>query len=167
MDSATLDQRPAERPLIALGRLVAANTLVNFFAHRTRCYRERAAWTGGGYIAPMILVGLTGGIGSGKSTVSALLSARGAHIIDADAVTRDVQQPGRPVIEAIAARFGDKVIDDGGGLRRAELAEIVFGPSMVTLVDVRAGLATLTLQPENWNVESEGETDTDTGVPAA
>jgi dephospho-CoA kinase len=74
----------------------------------------------------MILVGLTGGIGSGKSTVSALLAARGAHIIDADAVTRDVQQPGSPVIEAIAARFGDNVIDDAGGLRRAELAEIVF-----------------------------------------
>ncbi len=74
----------------------------------------------------MILVGLTGGIGSGKSTVSRLLAARGAHIIDADAVTRDVQQPGSPVLEAIADRFGDRVLDDDGGLRRADLAEIVF-----------------------------------------
>jgi dephospho-CoA kinase len=74
----------------------------------------------------MILVGLTGGIGSGKSTVSSLLAARGAHIIDADAVTRDVQQPGSPVLAAIAERFGDAVIDDSGALRRAELAEIVF-----------------------------------------
>lgn len=74
----------------------------------------------------MILVGLTGGIGSGKSTVSALLAARGAHIVDADAVTRDVQQPGSPVVEAIAKRFGDLVVDEGGGLRRADLAEIVF-----------------------------------------
>ncbi|MEO8264165.1 MAG: dephospho-CoA kinase [Ilumatobacteraceae bacterium] len=74
----------------------------------------------------MILVGLTGGIGSGKSTVSALLAARGAHIVDADAVTRDVQQPGSPVVEAIAARFGDRVVDGDGGLRRAELADIVF-----------------------------------------
>jgi dephospho-CoA kinase len=74
----------------------------------------------------MILVGLTGGIGSGKSTVSSLLAARGAHIIDADAVTRDVQQPGSPVLAAIAERFGDTVIDDSGALRRAELAEIVF-----------------------------------------
>ena len=74
----------------------------------------------------MILVGLTGGIGSGKSTVSALLAARGAHIIDADAVTRDVQQPGSPVVAAIAGRFGDRVVDGDGGLRRAELADIVF-----------------------------------------
>lgn len=74
----------------------------------------------------MILVGLTGGIGSGKSTVSALLAARGAHIVDADAVTRDVQRPGSPVIEAIADRFGDQVVDDDGGLRRTDLAEIVF-----------------------------------------
>ena len=74
----------------------------------------------------MILVGLTGGIGSGKSTVSALLAARGAHIIDADAVTRDVQQPGSPVVAAIAARFGDRVVDGDGGLRRADLADIVF-----------------------------------------
>lgn len=74
----------------------------------------------------MILVGLTGGIGSGKSTVSALLAARGAHIIDADAVTRDVQQPGSPVVAAIADRFGDRVVDGDGGLRRADLAGIVF-----------------------------------------
>ena len=74
----------------------------------------------------MILVGLTGGIGSGKSTVSALLAARGAHIIDADAVTRDVQQPGSRVVAAIAARFGDRVVDGDGGLRRADLADIVF-----------------------------------------
>jgi dephospho-CoA kinase len=78
------------------------------------------------YIAPMILVGLTGGIGSGKSTVSSMLAARGAEIVDADAITREVQQPGSPVIEAIADRFGEHVLDDNGALRRAELAEIVF-----------------------------------------
>ena len=85
----------------------------------------------------MILVGLTGGIGSGKSTVSTLLAARGAHIIDADAVTRDVQRPGSPVVEAIAKRFGAAVVDDGGGLRRADLAEIVFADPE-TLRDLNA-----------------------------
>ncbi len=74
----------------------------------------------------MILVGLTGGIGSGKSTVSSMLAARGAEIIDADDITRDVQQPGSPVVEAIAARFGDDVLDAERGLIRARLAEIVF-----------------------------------------
>ena len=75
----------------------------------------------------MILVGLTGGIGSGKSTVSAMLSGRGAEIIDADAITRDVQQPGSPVLQAIADRFGAELLDGEGALRRAELAAIVFG----------------------------------------
>ncbi len=74
----------------------------------------------------MILVGLTGGIGSGKSTVSAMLAARGAEIVDADLITREVQLPGSAVVEAIAGRFGDDVIDDDGSLRRAKLAEIVF-----------------------------------------
>ncbi len=74
----------------------------------------------------MILVGLTGGIGSGKSTVSSMLAARGAEIIDADVITREVQQPGSAVVDAIAGRFGRQVLDDDGALLRAKLAEIVF-----------------------------------------
>ena len=74
----------------------------------------------------MILVGLTGGIGSGKSMVSSLLAARGAEIIDADDITREVQQPGSAVVEAIAERFGDSVIDAERGLIRAKLADVVF-----------------------------------------
>jgi dephospho-CoA kinase len=74
----------------------------------------------------MILVGLTGGIGSGKSTVSSMLAARGAEIVDADVVTRDLQQPGSPIVEAIAERFGAEVLDAQHGLRRAKLAEMVF-----------------------------------------
>ncbi len=75
----------------------------------------------------MILVGLTGGIGSGKSTVSARLAAEGAVIIDADQITRDVQQPGSPVLAALAERFGAEVLTDDGSLDRARLAGIVFG----------------------------------------
>jgi len=74
----------------------------------------------------MILVGLTGGIGSGKSTVSAMLAARGAEVIDADLITREVQLPGSAVVEDIARRFGQDVLDDNGSLLRAKLAEIVF-----------------------------------------
>lgn len=74
----------------------------------------------------MILVGLTGGIGSGKSTVSAMLAHRGAAIIDADVITREVQHAGSDVVRAIAARFGAGVVDERGALRRAELAELVF-----------------------------------------
>lgn len=74
----------------------------------------------------MILVGLTGGIGSGKSTVSAALAARGAVIVDADQVVRDVQQPGSPVLAKLAERFGAEVIAKDGTLDRATLAGIAF-----------------------------------------
>ena len=74
----------------------------------------------------MILVGLTGGIGSGKSTVSALLAERGAVVVDADLVTRLVQQPGSPVLARLAERFGSNVIADDGSLDRPALAAIAF-----------------------------------------
>ncbi len=74
----------------------------------------------------MIVVGLTGGIGSGKSTVSAALAEYGAVIIDADALTRELQQPGTPVFEAMVARFGDEIIAADGSLNRLGLAAIVF-----------------------------------------
>ena len=75
----------------------------------------------------MILVGLTGGIGSGKSSVSALLAARGAVIVDADAIVREVQEPGSPVLAKLAERFGSGVIAADGSLDRAAVATIVFG----------------------------------------
>lgn len=74
----------------------------------------------------MILLGLTGGIGSGKSTVSSLLAERGAVIIDADAITRELQAPGAPLLKTLAERFGDSIIDSSGALDRAALAAIAF-----------------------------------------
>lgn len=75
----------------------------------------------------MILVGLTGGIGSGKSTVSALLAERGAVIVDADAITRELQRPGQPVLAAIVEHFGPEVLRPDGELDRPKLAGVVFG----------------------------------------
>ncbi len=74
----------------------------------------------------MLLVGLTGGIGSGKSTVSAMLAARGAVIIDADAITRELQAPGTPVFDAMVERFGPDIVAADGTLDRAAVAKIVF-----------------------------------------
>lgn len=74
----------------------------------------------------MILLGLTGGIGSGKSTVSNLLASHGAVIIDGDAITRELQQKGSPVLEALRERFGDAIIASTGELDRPALAAIVF-----------------------------------------
>jgi dephospho-CoA kinase len=74
----------------------------------------------------VLLLGLTGGIGSGKSTVSALLAEKGAVIIDADAITRSLQQPGQPVFDEMVARFGPGIVASDGNLDRAGLATIVF-----------------------------------------
>ena len=74
----------------------------------------------------MIVVGLTGGIGAGKSTVSKLLAERGAAIVDADRIARDLQSPGSPVLDRMAERFGAHIIGDDGELDRAAVARIVF-----------------------------------------
>jgi dephospho-CoA kinase len=73
----------------------------------------------------MILVGLTGGIGSGKSTVSQMLADRGAIIIDGDAIARELQRSGTAVFAAMVERFGD-VVGADGQLDRAKIASIVF-----------------------------------------
>ena len=74
----------------------------------------------------MIVVGLTGGIGSGKSTVSAALAALGAVIVDADATARRLQEPGEPVFVAIVDRFGQEMVASDGQLDRLALAALVF-----------------------------------------
>lgn len=74
----------------------------------------------------MLRVGLTGGIGSGKSEVAQRLAAHGAVVIDADAVAREVVEPGTPGLRAITGAFGDGVLRPDGSLDRARLGEIVF-----------------------------------------
>lgn len=74
----------------------------------------------------MLVVGLTGGIGSGKSTAAEALSRRGAEVIDADAVARAVVRPGRPALGEIRERFGPDVVTGAGRLDRPALARIVF-----------------------------------------
>ena len=74
----------------------------------------------------MLLIGLTGGIGSGKSSVSALLAQKGAVIVDADAITRELQQPGTEVFVAMVERFGNGIVAPDGSLDRQAAADIVF-----------------------------------------
>jgi dephospho-CoA kinase len=74
----------------------------------------------------VLVIGLTGGIGSGKSTVSALLAAKGAVVVDADAIVQDVQRPGTPVFDAMVERFGPGVVAADGTLDRAAVADVVF-----------------------------------------
>lgn len=77
----------------------------------------------------MKLYGLTGGIGSGKSTSGRLLADRGVPVIDTDVIARQIVEPGEPALEEIKDRFGGGVIDPDGRLRREELARRVFGNS--------------------------------------
>lgn len=74
----------------------------------------------------MLRVGLTGGIGSGKSEVSRRLAAQGAIVIDADAIAREVVAPGTPGLEQVVAAFGPHVLRADGALDRERLGEIVF-----------------------------------------
>jgi dephospho-CoA kinase len=74
----------------------------------------------------MLLVGLTGGIGTGKSTVARMLEKRGAVVFDADVLARQAVAPGTPGFDKVVERFGPNVLAPGGGLDRDALASIVF-----------------------------------------
>ncbi len=78
--------------------------------------------------APTTLrIGLTGGIGSGKSTVSAMLSSLGAVVIDADAISRQLTAPGGAALPSIAQTFGSQMIDPHGAMDRQAMRALVFG----------------------------------------
>jgi len=74
----------------------------------------------------MITIGLTGGIASGKSTVSAMLAELGAFVVDADKIAREIVAPHQPAYNDIVAEFGPQVLDAAGNLNRQVLAEIIF-----------------------------------------
>lgn len=74
----------------------------------------------------MLIVGLTGGIATGKSTVARRLKELGAEVIDADRIAREVVEPGTPALEEIRVRFGQEVIGPDGRLDRPRLGEIIF-----------------------------------------
>lgn len=106
----------------------------------------------------MIVVGLTGGIGAGKSTVSAMLASKGAAIVDADQIARDLQAPGSPVLDRMAERFGAHIIRDDGSLDRPAVAAIVFNDADA-LKDLN-GIVHPAMQDEiQRQIEAHRETD--------
>jgi dephospho-CoA kinase len=72
------------------------------------------------------IVGLTGGIGSGKSTVSSMLAAKGAIIVDADAIVHELQSPGQVVLQDMVEAFGAEILQPDGTLDRAKVGDVVF-----------------------------------------
>jgi len=79
----------------------------------------------------MLRVGLTGGLGSGKSTAARLFAAHGAHVLEADAIARQMMEPGQAVYSAVVAHFGDGVVLPDGRLDRGALARIAFAEGRV------------------------------------
>jgi len=75
----------------------------------------------------MLLVGLTGGIGSGKSTVAAQLAARGAAVVDADGISRQILEPDGAAFDQVVDRFGPSIVGPDGRIDRPALAGVVFG----------------------------------------
>jgi dephospho-CoA kinase len=74
----------------------------------------------------MKLIGLTGGIGSGKSTIARRLADHGAHVIDADLVAREVVEPGKPALKQLVEVFGVEILNTDGSLNRSALGDLVF-----------------------------------------
>lgn len=73
-----------------------------------------------------MIIGLTGGIASGKSTVSALLVSKGARLVDADVIAREIMLPGHEVLAAAVKQFGSEILSSDGTLNRGKLGDIVF-----------------------------------------
>jgi dephospho-CoA kinase len=84
-------------------------------------------------VTPALRIGLTGGIGSGKSTVAGLLAAHGAAIIDTDAIARRLTLPGGAAIAPIRGEFGDELIDAAGALDRDRMRALVFADTQARL----------------------------------
>ena len=96
----------------------------------------------------MLRVGLTGGLGSGKSTVGAMLAARGAHLLQADEIGRELMQPGHPVFDAIVRQFGPAVLQPDGTLDRPRLAQLAFGDKRIEELSAIVHPAVLARQAE-------------------
>ena len=103
----------------------------------------------------MLRVGLTGGIASGKSTVARLLAAHGAQVLDADAVVRDLMQPGAPVYHEVVKHFGRDIVNQDGTINRKALANLVFPSGRVRELNAIVHPAVVRHQ-DDWMAEIEG-----------
>jgi len=106
----------------------------------------------------VLMLGLTGGIGSGKSTVDGLLEEKGAVVLDADAMVKELQQPGMPVFDAMVERFGARIVAADGTLDRAAVAAVVFNDEQA-LKDLNAIVHPAVGEQINRRLTELAETD--------
>ena len=102
----------------------------------------------------MLRVGLTGGIASGKSTVARMMAERGAQVLDADQVVRDLMQPGRPVYQQVVQHFGCEIVNPDGEINRKRLADMVFPTGRVRELNSIVHPAVIESQ-DHWMAEVE------------
>lgn len=158
----------ANRPVVGLVRVPASGSVSQSEAVRVLralvieladlVRRRRAAAAGIGRLRVprgdrALRVGLTGGIGSGKSTVAHLLAVRGAHVVDADVIAREVVEPGQPGLTEIVAVFGTAILAADGALDRRALAERVFHDPAARSV-LEAILLPRIAQTAAWRMEA-------------
>jgi dephospho-CoA kinase len=96
----------------------------------------------------MLRVGLTGGLGAGKSTVARMFAARGAVVLESDAIGRELMEPGHAVYQAIVAHFGPSVVMPSGALDRKALARIAFSEGKVEELNAIVHPAVIAVQEE-------------------
>jgi len=105
----------------------------------------------------MKIIGITGGIGSGKSTVTEFLKGKGYHVVDADMIARKIVEPGTEVLSKLVSHFGDAILLTDGSLNRPKLAELAFvNPAQKEILDIithGAILDTITTQIEKVRTE--------------
>lgn len=103
----------------------------------------------------MLRVGLTGGLGSGKSTIAKMFAALGAHVIDADTLGRELMQPGQEVYAAIVEQFGPEILQPDGAIDRKRLAQLAFAGGRIEELNSIVHPATVAAQQE-WASRLEG-----------
>jgi len=112
--------------------------------------------------APLLKVGLTGGIASGKSIVGEMLVARGAHLIQADHIAHKLMQPGQPVYEEVVRHFGRTILNSDGSVNRPKLAEAAFSPNPTggtRIGELNAIVHPAVIRHEDDWMEAEGRRD--------
>jgi dephospho-CoA kinase len=102
----------------------------------------------------MLRVGLTGGIASGKSTVARMMAERGAQVLDADQVVRDLMQPGKPVYRQVVQHFGREIVNPDGEINRKRVADAVFPTGRVRDLNSIVHPAVIESQ-DRWMAEVE------------
>ncbi len=100
----------------------------------------------------MLRVGLTGGLGSGKSTVGKMFAALGVHVIQADELGRNLMQPGQPVYNSIVSTFGTEILQENGEINRRALSSVVFEGGRIEELNRIVHPAVLAAQ-EEWAAE--------------